>query len=352
MTEIMSVNESKPELEVIRKASDILQNNGTVVFPTETVYGLGANGLSSTAVQKIFDAKMRPNDNPLILHVHSLEQVNQIGIAPKEFYQLAEKFWPGPLTMIIPKNDAIPHEVSRGLETVAVRMPDHSIALSVIREANLPIAAPSANISGRPSPTSFEHVNSDLNGRVDMIIDGGETGVGLESTVIDLSTKPFTILRPGGITFEDLESVLTKELLQTTAKIKSQDQTPKSPGLKYRHYAPKGELFLVDGEGERLLEKIKELVEKYSNQNYRVGVLVTDELKSYLTDNLSDLNHIYMYDLGPIDNLNQVAKNLYNGLREMDNNSVEIIFCRTFPKIGMGTALMNRLKKAARDRIL
>ncbi|ACB86409.1 L-threonylcarbamoyladenylate synthase [Natranaerobius thermophilus] len=367
MTKFEKVDKIKPDKTIIKQAAGIVRQNGLVAFPTETVYGLGGNGLSPAAIQKIFQAKNRPLDNPVILHLHSVNQVETLGFPPEEFFFLAEKFWPGPLTMIIPKKNIVPREASGGLDTVAVRMPDHNVALALIQEAQVPMAAPSANLSGRPSPTTAAHVELDLSGRIDMIIDGGTTGVGLESTVIDLSEKPYQVLRPGGITAEQLASALDycqDTFLYTGSEedyyaegnqsscdemITKDKNSIKSPGVKYRHYSPQGELYLVEGSGHKLLHKMYEYANDFSKQGYRIGILLTNEL---LEEDGNLHKFCYVRRLGNEDQLTEVAHSLYDALREMDQQGIEIILCRTFSPKGIGVALMNRLLKASNGKVL
>ncbi len=357
MTKIRPLNPAKIDREIIQEAADILAKDGTVVFPTETVYGLGANGTSAAAVKKIFQAKKRPVDNPLILHVSSIAQVEKYGYLNDAFYRLAKAFWPGPLTMIIPKKKGVPEETSGGLSTVAVRMPNHEVALALIREAGYPIAAPSANLSGKPSPTTAQHVIYDLFGRVDMILDAGATGVGLESTVIDLTKPPFQILRPGGITADEISDILPEFQIyvennerKLISHYNLEDLVSKSPGVKYRHYAPNAELYLVQGEGGDLARRLEAYLEDYVQRGYKVGLLITDELGKDYGMKLNKASIVL--SLGSRNNLNQIAQRLYERLREMDNENVDIILCPIFPKQGIGAAIMNRLTKAADGKTL
>ncbi len=369
MTEIKNINPDHPEPEFIKKAAEILIGDGLVAFPTETVYGLGGNGLSSQAITKIFQAKNRPMDNPVILHLHSVVQAEELCYPPDDFFLLAEKFWPGPLTMVIPRKNIVPYEASGGLETVAVRMPDNQVALKLIETAQLPLAAPSANLSGRPSPTSAQHVSIDLRGKIDMILDGGTTGVGLESTVIDLSQYPYQILRPGGITWENLKSVLDVHLASNmpaetdlsnqegegagkklqSEEVHIKEDSVKSPGLKYTHYAPKGELYLVETGDSHFAADFQKYLDKFIKSGDKTGVLLTKEMMECDID-LSGVEYYRL--LGSEDNLNEIAHNIYDALRDMDCHGVDKILCPTFNTQGIGYAVMNRLLKASHGRIL
>lgn len=329
--------ESYPQ---ILQAAQVLQNNELVAFPTETVYGLGANALSDSAVEKIYQAKGRPSDNPLIVHIATKEQLaDLVKEIPKMAHQLMEQFWPGPLTLIMEKKDGISKYVTAGLETVAVRMPNHPVALELIKASKLPIAAPSANISGRPSPTTAQHVKEDLMGRIAGIVDSGPTGVGLESTVLDCTSEVPVILRPGGVTKEQLEAVIGPVHIDrglTEVKV-----APKSPGMKYTHYAPKAPLYVVNGSGDFL----QKLVNEASQTGKRVGVLTTEEkLSAYKAD--------YIAICGSRGDLESVAKHLYDALRSFDDADVDIIYSEIFPTTGIGQAVMNRLMKAAGHKVL
>lgn len=305
----------KPTVENISSAAKIINNNGLVAFPTETVYGLGANALSSKAVRKIFVAKGRPCDNPLIVHCASKKEVYKLAKdIPLYAKLLMNKFWPGPLTLVLKKKAIVPKEVTGGLDTVAVRMPANKIALALIKAAGVPIAAPSANLSGKPSPTNVKHVFDDLNGRIDAIIDGGKTKIGVESTVLDLTTNPPTLLRPGKISIEELESVIGLIALHTSVKGKV-----KSPGMKYKHYSPKAQIIIAKNQLE-----IKKIVAKFKNKKIAIFRLNKHQ--------------------------NTIAKNLFAYLREFDKKHIDIIICEPLDKIskkGIGLAVLDRLKRAA-----
>lgn len=325
----------------ITEAADLLKKNEVVAIPTETVYGLGGNAQSDEAVSKIFSAKGRPGDNPLIIHISHEKQLESfIKEVPEKAKTLMEAFWPGPLTLILERKAGVLSELATaGLKTVGVRMPDHPVALAVIDASGLPIAAPSANLSGRPSPTTAAHVQSDLDGRVAGILDGGATGVGVESTVVDCTEEIPVILRPGGITKEQLQEAIGE--VATDPALSDPDQAPKAPGMKYRHYAPNAPLFLVDG----TMEQIQKLVTEKQQEGLRVGVLTTEE-------NQGDYNADVVISCGRRTALETVAESLYDTLRAFNESNVDIIFGEVFPESGVGVAVMNRLAKASGSPIL
>ena len=344
-TKIIKILGNKEDVSNFKLAGEILRNGGLVGFPTETVYGLGANGLDEEAVKKIYKAKGRPSDNPLILHISEKEDLNElISDLPKEAEICMDRFWPGPLTMIFKKSDIVPDIITGGLDTVAVRMPNHEIARSIIREAKKPIAAPSANTSGRPSPTRASHVIEDMDGRIDMIIDGGNTGIGLESTVLDLSGECPMVLRPGKITLEDLKEVLPN-VIQDKSIVKS-DIVPKSPGQKYKHYAPKADMTLFSGDIDKVIDRINDLVSEYNIQGKRVGILGTNENKDRYSKDAEFIS------LGDKSNPDMIGQNLFDSLRKFDNKNVDIILSESFDYSELGMAIMNRMKKAAGGKIV
>lgn len=322
----------------IRKASQIIRSGGTVAFPTETVYGLGANALDGEAVAKIFQAKGRPADNPLIVHISSREMLNMVAEdIPALAFKLMDAFWPGALTIILKRKEGVPDITTGGLDTVAVRMPDHDIALSLISEAGVPIAAPSANISGRPSPTKAEHVIIDMDGRIDAVIAGDECRLGMESTVIDLTVTPPALLRPGGLSLEDI--------IEATGEINVVDESVKSPGMRYTHYSPKTKLILVEGERVSVVVEINRLIHEYRKQGLNAGALVCRE-------SASDIECDTKYIFGSIDDLKEVASRLFSGLRFLDEAGVDVgIVEGVFPEKREGRAIMNRLRKAAKERV-
>ncbi len=345
----LSVSDWDKQLD---EAAEILRSGGLVAFPTETVYGLGANALDEKAVKSIYTAKGRPSDNPLIVHISDYTALDELaGSIPAVTPQLVKEFWPGPLTLVFPRSGKIPAIITAGLDTVAIRMPSHPIALSLIRKAGIPVAAPSANSSGRPSPTLAKHVIEDLSGKVDMIIDGGNSMVGLESTVLDITAEPPVILRPGGVTQEQLRQLLGHVGMDpaiTTGQ--SSAAIPRSPGMKYRHYAPKAPLLLVQGESEQVAAEICRRAELYLGEGTIVGILATDETKSLYDSSM----HIScrMLSLGSRLQPEILASNLFKCLREFDEKSVEVILGEIPESNGIGLALVNRLMKAAGGNII
>ncbi|MCR4604706.1 MAG: threonylcarbamoyl-AMP synthase [Eubacterium sp.] len=330
----------------LREAARIIRYGGLVAFPTETVYGLGCDGRKSEAAAKVYEAKGRPSDNPLILHIADREMLDGlVGEIPEVAEKLIETFWPGPMTLVFTKSDAVPDEVTGGLKTVAVRMPAHAGAAELIREAGVPIAAPSANLSGKPSPTDAKHVIEDLDGRIDMIIDGGEVGIGYESTIIDVTGLRPAILRPGFITKEMIEEVIGNGG-EVDAVIDSSDsaanEAPRAPGMKYKHYSPDADVTVVRGEEAQVEEKIKELTRQFPAEE--VGVLTTDERK-------------YIYDRGYVLSIGSerehtLGQTLYASLREFDHLGVKKVYAETFFGNDKEDALMNRLMKAAGGQVV
>lgn len=345
-TQIVTIDENKIDMAVISRAGDILRKGGLVAFPTETVYGLGGDALNENSSAKIYAAKGRPSDNPLIVHIADLEALSfLVREIPKEAYLLAERYWPGPLTMIFHKSDAVPYTTTGGLDTVAVRMPSHKTAQELIRAAGGYVAAPSANRSGRPSPTVAEYVIEDLNGYVDMIIDGGAVNIGLESTIIDLTGDTPMVLRPGYITEEMLAEVIGSVDTDKTIMEDASGQAPKAPGMKYRHYAPKGSLVIVEGDRDRVISYINEQTKMLRAQGSRTGVISTDETKdAYIGD--------VVKSAGRRDDEKAIARHLFRILREFDDENVESMFSEAFDSQGIGQAIMNRLLKAAGHQVI
>ena len=324
------------------RAAQILRRGGLVAFPTETVYGLGGNGLLPAAAAKIYAAKGRPSDNPLILHISSPEELPPlVRRIPEAAGKLMETFWPGPMTLIFEKADLVPRETTGGLDTVAVRMPEHSGARELIACAGVPVAAPSANLSGRPSPTSAAHVREDLDGRIDMIIDGGSVGIGLESTIIDLTENVPVILRPGAITEAMLAEAIGEVRLDAGLAGGESGAPPKAPGMKYRHYAPRAEMTIFEGAAEAVTERINRLAREYPAD--KVGILASEETRE-------------RYPHGQVVTAGSraagtIGKGLYGALRTFDHLGVEVIFSETFSGERGSEALMNRLRKAAGHRV-
>lgn len=324
----------------IKEAALWIKQGEVIAFPTETVYGLGGNAMMDDAIEKIFTAKGRPSDNPLIVHVASKEQVRALVMEiPALAEKLMDAFWPGPLTIVLPSNNSVSQRVTANLPTVAVRIPDHPVALVLLEEANVPVAAPSANVSGKPSPTTAQHVKHDLNGKIKGIVDGGKTGVGVESTVIDCTEAIPVILRPGGITKEQLEHVAGP--VKVDPALEQEGNTPRSPGVKYTHYAPNAEMYLVAEYPKRL----QRFVDTYRQEGKRVGVLTTEEAVSNYEADL-------ILPSGFREDLETVASQLYATLRQFDEHDIDIILAETFPKQGVGEAIMNRLEKAAGKKVL
>ena len=342
-TKIINVQEDRvaEKEDLLRQAGEILKNGGLVAFPTETVYGLGGDGLNRESSKKIYAAKGRPSDNPLIIHIVDMEALPYIvSEVSQEVEKVAAAFWPGPLTMILPKSDNVPDETTGGLKTVAVRMPSHKVARKLIEYAGGYVAAPSANASGKPSPTVAKYVIEDMDGRIDMIIDGGEVGIGLESTIIDMTVNPPQILRPGFITEAMLAEVLGDVDVDKTIFSNDSKLAPKAPGMKYRHYAPKGQLTIVTGESEKVVGYINEMSREAQKDGKKVGIIGSEEfLAQYQADSVKSA--------GSRDDEQAIAHNLYRILREFDDENVEVIYSESFDNGGMGQAIMNRLLKAA-----
>lgn len=328
--------------EELLEAAQILRNGGLVAFPTETVYGLGGNALDAAAAGKIYAAKGRPSDNPLIAHISCLEELQPlVSEIPEAGKKLAEAYWPGPLTMVFPKSDKVPYETTGGLETVAVRMPSDPIANRLIALAGVPIAAPSANTSGRPSPTKAEHVYQDMNGKIEMIIDGGAVGIGVESTIVDVSREIPMLLRPGAVTMEMLcETVGRVEIDPAIQGVPSENLRPKAPGMKYRHYAPKAALTLVEGEETAVALKINEMVQEHLKSGQTVGIICTEETRARYPQGIVKC-------VGAREQEETIAHNLFAVLREFDDLQVDCIYSESFAADNLGRAIMNRLMKAA-----
>ncbi len=347
-TVMLKVDSEKPEPEKIQAAAAIIKAGGLVAFPTETVYGLGADALNAEAVLRLFAAKKRPLDNPPIVHVENLSDVFKLAeeVSPKAEL-LMKQFWPGPLTLVFKRYPTIPDVTTAGLETIAVRMPKHKVALALIKESACPIAAPSANLAGKPSPTSAEHVFDDLNGRIDAILDGGPTFIGVESTVLDVSVDPPMLLRPGGTSLEALQrsagEVKLHPFIMTEEELP--EEKARSPGMRHKHYAPKAQVVVVEGIVPAVMAKIKELIAVGWMRDKRVGVLATDETAwAYEAD--------VVKTLGSRRNVDAMAPNLFRLLREFDAENVDIILAESVPTEGLGLAVMNRLRKASGYNII
>lgn len=343
-TLIKEIDVNKPDKDLIAVFASMLASGKTVIFPTETVYGLGANALDEEAAAKIYQAKGRPSDNPLLVHVADKEDVyDLVENIDNRAKLLMDRFWPGPLTIVFKKKDIIPDRTSGGLDTVAIRMPSDQVARNLIRQAGVPIAAPSANISGRPSPTKPEHIIRDMDGRVDGILVGGSCNYGVESTIVDLSGDVAMVLRPGSITLEMLGEVLGQVNLDPSLKNKDDNIRAKAPGMKYKHYSPQAQVYIVRaGDQEDFARRVDELCLDNAKKGLKTGVLTR-----------SSDQHPYqaqVFDLGESDA--EVAKNLFDSLISLDRESIDIAYVLYFEEKGLGVAIMNRLKKAAAYRII
>lgn len=340
-TRIEIVDEKNIDYEIIKEAGGVLREGGLVAFPTETVYGLGANALNEDAVKKIFIAKGRPQDNPLIVHVADFNIETLVEDIPTVAEKLMSKFWPGPLTLLFNKSFLVPDVTSAGLKTVGIRMPSNVIAREMILAAGVPIAAPSANVSGRPSPTEVKRCVEDLKGRVDFILGGGSSQVGLESTIVDCTVTPPCVLRPGGITLDMLHEVDSSIYIDPAIMKKPEgDFRPKAPGMKYRHYAPKAPLKIVLGDNKKTVAKINEIVQNYIDEKKNVGILTVDE-------NIQEYPDGIVISLGSRSHIEDIGRNLFEALRTLDDSEVDIILAEAFEESGVGIAVMNRLKKSA-----
>lgn len=344
-TKIMKINPNSPDPSLIEEAASYIRRGELVGFPTETVYGLGGDARQRSASRKIYQAKGRPSDNPLIVHIADMDSLYEIAKdIPENALLLAQSAWPGPLTMIFKKTDKIPLETTGGLNTIAVRMPGHKIALEFIRRAGGFIAAPSANISGRPSPTLASHVYEDMKGKIPCIIDGGKVGIGIESTIVDFTEERPTILRPGFLNPKQIETVIGSVKVDE-GLLKGKGKKPKAPGMKYRHYAPKAELTIVEGDLLEVVYKIRCLTDEGQKAGKKVGVIGSQET-------------IFLYEKGVVKNIGSrsdeigIAGRLYRILREFDEQEVDCIYSEAFQTPDMGEAIMNRLLKAAGHRVI
>ncbi|MEM0000889.1 MAG: L-threonylcarbamoyladenylate synthase [Desulfurococcaceae archaeon] len=352
MTVVFKLDPQQPDSLILAKAAEILRRGGIVAFPTETVYGLGAVVFNEEAVKKIFWAKLRPPDNPLIIHVCDVNMLNEVAVdIPDKARRLMEAFWPGPLTLILPRHPRVPKIVTSGLDTVAVRMPAHPVALGLIRETRAPIAAPSANLAGKPSPTSAEHVIRDLYNRIDAIIDAGETVHGVESTIIDILAEPPVLLRPGAYAVEDIEKVLGEKIaVPEFARGYREADIALAPGMKYRHYAPDTPLILVEplsGSIESLKKTILTSALKYVKEGLKVCIVATRETASTYTS----LPNSIILELGSRFNVFEIAKNLFKTLRSLDDLDCDVAVVEGVEERGLGLAVMNRLRKASKTVI-
>ena len=345
-TKVITINRDGGDDEILRQAGQVIKDGGLVAFPTETVYGLGGDALNKDSSQKIYAAKGRPSDNPLIVHISKMEDLPFIvEEIPETVERLADAFWPGPLTIIMKKSKQVPKETTGGLETVAVRMPSHPQARKFIEYAGGYVAAPSANVSGRPSPTKAKYVIEDMSGRIEMILDGDGIEIGLESTIIDVTGEIPMILRPGYVTQEMLEKVLGKVQVDRTILDINCKEPPKAPGMRYRHYAPKAQLTIVEGKNEDAICRINQLTREAHQRGEKVGIIGTEETKtSYMGDSIKSV--------GKREDEEGIARALYTLLREFDDEDVTVIYSESFSEGSMGQAIMNRLLKAAGHNII
>lgn len=343
ITKIIKID-NEFEFKKIEEVASALRNGKLVVLPTETVYGLGGNGLDEEALKNIYIAKGRPSDNPLILHIADFSMLDSlVKDIPNDAKLLMDKFWPGPLTLIFNRKSIVPDKATGGLNTVAIRMPSHKIAHAILKAAKVPVAAPSANLSGKPSPTSTAHVIEDLDGRVDYIVDSSRSFVGIESTVVDMTVSPPMILRPGYITYEDLKEVIPDVCYDNTTIDKDDKSVPKSPGQKYRHYAPSCKCYTYVGDVELVRYKINDEIKKHKGE--KISVIATDRVLKEIDDDVLKLS------LGSGEDLLDASHNLFYNLRLADDNDVDIIFCEGFEQSGLGVGIMNRLTKASSGNV-
>ena len=346
----MDVSTEPMNMDYIKEASEILRNGGLVAFPTETVYGLGGDATDKEASKKIYAAKGRPSDNPLIVHIAKFSQLEDISKdLPENAKKLADAFWPGPLTMVVNKNNVIPYETTGGLDTVAVRMPNNPVALALIEESGCMIAAPSANTSGRPSPTKASHVYEDLSGKIEAILDGGSVDIGLESTIVDLTEDVVTILRPGYINMDMLREVVGEVRMDPGIVYNDKGTTsgarPKAPGMRYKHYAPKGDLTIISGEEDIVVATINQMTKEALDKGQRVGIIATSESADRYKDG-------QVLVIGDRADEGSIAHNLYDILRQFDEIGVDVIYSESFATPKMGQAIMNRLLKAAGQKTI
>ena len=345
-TLVRRLSYSQIDETMIEEAGRIIRKGGLVAFPTETVYGLGGDALNPESSKKIYAAKGRPSDNPLIVHIADKRDLHRIvREVPEKAKKLMEAFWPGPLTMIFYKNELVPQATTGGLDTVAVRMPSDRIAAAFIRAAGGFVAAPSANVSGRPSTTTAAHVEEDLSGRIEMILDGGQAVIGLESTIVDMSVEPPVILRPGAVTEEMMEAVIGPLEVDKAIIAPDSGVKPKAPGMKYRHYAPRADLAVVEGSTEAVIAAINQLAEEAEAEGKRVGIIATDETKDRYSKGL-------VLSLGARKHEEEIAQHLFEVLRDFDETDVDCIYSEAFDEASIGPAIMNRLLKAAGHKVI
>jgi len=341
-TKVLKINPKNPELSKVRQAAKIIRRGKLVAFPTETVYGLGANALDPKAVKKIFEAKGRPADNPLIIHISDRNDILFLARdIPPIAGRITQEFWPGPLTIVLKKSKIVPKITTGGLDTVAIRMPKNKIAQLLIRETGVPLAAPSANFAGKPSPTMARHVLDDLEGRIEMIADGGRTRIGIESTVIDLSGKMPVLLRPGVVTLEQLQKVIGRVDVHPILRGKSSRTIHRSPGMKYRHYSPNAKIILIEGTKNKVNVKILELLNSFKKQRKKVGIMTMEKNFRHKADMKRHIGSDH----------EKIAANLFKTFREFDSKKIDIVLAQGIGEEGLGFGIMNRLRKAAHKKI-
>jgi L-threonylcarbamoyladenylate synthase len=345
-TRVLSVDPSNPDPAVIEQAAALIRDGQLVAFPTETVYGLGANALDAHAVARIFVAKGRPSNDPIIVHIQALDQLSDVTTQVSDLaHALIDAFWPGPLTLVLPRNPRVPPNVSAGLPTVGVRMPSHPVALALIKAAAVPIAAPSANLFAHSSPTTARHVLDDLQSRISLILDAGPTSVGIESTIVDLSSDHPQVLRPGGVPLDAITRLIPGVQV-STRYVRSEDGPALSPGMLLKHYSPRAELRLFAGPDDRLRRALAQAAAELLDQKRRVGLLVADEDR----EALAGLG-VPVVSLGPLADLRHIARSLFAGLRELDSQGAHVILARAYPPTGIGLAISDRLLRAAEGRV-
>jgi L-threonylcarbamoyladenylate synthase len=347
-TRTLTVDSTTPEPGIIAEAAQIIQAGGLVAFPTETVYGLGANALNAGAVQRIYQAKQRPQYDPIIAHVCTVHDLPRLARdIPPQAYKLAQMFWAGPLTLVLLRADNAPANLATGLPTIAIRMPAHPVARALITAAGVPIAAPSANTFTRPSSTTAAHVLEDLDGHVDLILDGGETHIGIESTVIDMTQRVPVVLRPGGVLLDDLRQVIPEVQLMQKNEADTDENTPlASPGMLTKHYSPRAELLLYDGERNAVLNHMRETASALIAEHKRVGILTTNEEAAYFVNTGARI-----ISMGTRSDLTQIAHVLFGAMRALDNQSVDKILVRAYDRDGIGEAIWDRLLRAAEGHV-
>lgn len=346
-TRVLMVDPATPDSHVIHEAAAVLQAGGLVAFPTETVYGLGANALDSEAIDRIYRAKQRPAGDPVIAHIHHIAQLEALAVhIPNTAYTLARTFWPGPLTLILRRHPSVPVNIATGRDTVAVRMPAHPVAVALLQTANIPIAAPSANTFTRPSATTAAHVLEDLEGRVNIVLDAGPTTIGLESTVLDLTGKRPIVLRPGGLALDDLRRILPDVIFAPRYITEGEHDT--APGQMLKHYSPRARVILFEGETQAVLRAMQQAAESHYRDKKHVGMLIADEDATYFSPD----DTLTLYTLGPQYDLACIGHNLFAGLRNLDTAGVDVILTRDFGQHGLGAALWDRLLRAAEGTIV